>query len=239
MSTAGNAPSLFHITRCAQNRLPREQPTPAPNSEPAAIALCSPYCLANVPRTPQRTPRPHTRAHTRSIRSPVPEKTSLSCATRSHPCPIQPLTRPTNPHDCAISPHQSRNFANPLETPAHPCYPRPREGPTPRPGNPYPHTGKAPGIVGTSKTGHRPPTRPLSYSVTRRHFCVTTTGARHYRLEQDRRHPQLRVAQNVAETNRIRCPVFARTTELGAPGNLKQARNPRPPIRFVGPFGVL
>ena len=157
MSTAGNAPSLFHITRCAQNRLPREQPAPAPNSEPAAIALCSPYCLANVPRTPQRTPRPHPRAHTRSIRSPVPEKTSLSCATRSHPCPIQPLTRPTNPHDCAISPHQSRNFANPLETPAHPCYPRPREGPTPRPGNPYPHTGKAPGIVGTSKTGHRPP----------------------------------------------------------------------------------
>ena len=171
MSTAGNAPSLFHITRCAQNRLPREQPAPAPNSEPAAITLCSPYCLANVPRTPQRTLRPHPRAHTRSIRSPVPEKTSLSCATRSpaltHPTPHTTHVVPTSAPFLPTNPPQSRNFANPLETPAHPCYPRPREGPTPRPGNPYPHTGKAPGIVGTSKTGHRPaPCPTLSHGAT-------------------------------------------------------------------------
>ena len=189
---------------------------------------------AHPGRTPAPTPDPFAPPYPKKRHSPAPPVPTPAPSNLSHAPPI-PTTAPFLP----TNPPQSRNFANPLETPAHPCYPRPREGPIPRPGNPYPHTGKAPGIVGTSKTGHRPPTRPLSYSVTRRHFCVTTTGARHYRLEQDRRHPQLRVAQNVAETNRIRCPVFARTTELGAPGNLKQARNPRPPIRFVGPFGVL
>ena len=88
--------SLFQITRCAQNRLPREQPAPAPDSEPTAIALRSPYCSANVPRTPQRTPRPHNLGQTRPIRSPVPEKTSPCRATRSQPCLIQPHTRPTS-----------------------------------------------------------------------------------------------------------------------------------------------
>ena len=157
MSTAGNAPSLFHITRCAQNRLPCEQPAPAPNSEPAAIALCSPYCLANVPRTPQRTPRPHPRAHTRSIRSPVPRK------KRHSPAPPVPTPAPSNPSHAPpipttapflpTNPPQSRNFANPLETPAHPCYPRPREGPTPRPGIHTPKRVRPRASVGASLVG--------------------------------------------------------------------------------------
>ena len=150
MSTVGNAPSLFHITRCAQNRLPCEQPAPAPNSEPAAIALCSPYCLANVPRTPQRIPRPHPLAQNRLPRSPVPEKTSLSRATRSpaltHPTPHTTHVVPTSAPFLPTNPPQSRNFATPLEVYAHACYPRPREEPTPRPGNHTPKRGKPQGI---------------------------------------------------------------------------------------------
>ncbi len=141
-------PSLFQITRCAQNRLPREKPAPVPNSESAAIALRSPYCSANAPRTPQRTPRPHNLPHTRPIRSPIPRK------KRHFPAPPVPGPAPSNPtHALPIlttapflptNPPQFRNFANPLETPAHPCYPRPSEGPTPRPGKPYPPHGVRP-----------------------------------------------------------------------------------------------
>ena len=122
-----------------------KQPAPVPNSESAAIALRSPYCSANAPRTPQRTPRPHNLPHTRPIRSPIPRK------KRHFPAPPVPGPAPSNPtHALPIlttapflptNPPQFRNFANPLETPVHPCYPRPSEGPTPRPGNPTPHTG--------------------------------------------------------------------------------------------------
>ena len=89
--------SLSQIARCAQNRLPREQPAPAPNSEPTAIALRSPYGLANVPPdAPTLTPAAHQRPHPTHSRPRTPKKTSLSRATRSRPCPIQPHTRPTS-----------------------------------------------------------------------------------------------------------------------------------------------
>ena len=142
--------SLFQITRCAQNRLPREQPAPAPDSGPTTIALRSPYCLPNIPRTPQRTPRPHPLAQTRPIRSPVPEKTSPSRATHSpaltHPTPHTTHLVPTSAPFLPTNPLQSRNFATALEAYAQACYPRLREEPTPRPGNHTPKRGKAPGI---------------------------------------------------------------------------------------------
>ena len=80
----------------------------------------------------------------------TPKKVSPSRATRS---PAQPHAIPRTSHlfPTAVpflptNPPQSRNFATPLERHAHPCYPRPREGPTPRPGNYTPKRGKAPGI---------------------------------------------------------------------------------------------
>ncbi len=107
---------------------------------------------AHPGRTPAPTPDPFAPPYPKKRHSPAPPVPTPAPSNLSHAPPI-PTTAPFLP----TNPPQSRNFANPLETPAHPCYPRPREGPTPRPGNPYPHTGKAPGIVGTSKTGHRPP----------------------------------------------------------------------------------
>ena len=89
------SPSLFQITRCAQNRLPREQPAPAPDSEPTAIPLRSPYCAANFHRTPQRTPpaaqsRPHP-AHSRP-------GTRKSVTLPRHPFPAQPHPIPRTSH---------------------------------------------------------------------------------------------------------------------------------------------
>ena len=160
----------------APRTVSREQPAPAPNSGPTAIALRSPYRSANVPRTAQRTPRWRPLAHIRSIRSPVPRK------KRHSPAPPVPGPAPSNPtHAPPIpvsaqflptKPPQSRNFATALEPYAHPCYPRPREGPTPRPGNPVPTRGKAPGIRrGVENwppaTDHRPaPCPTLSHGAT-------------------------------------------------------------------------
>ena len=150
-----NATSQFQITRCAQNRLPHQQPAPAPNSAPTAIALRSPYCLPNVPRTPQRTPRPHNLAHPRPIRSPVPEKTSLLRATRSQPCLIQPHTRLTS------SP-LLRHFSPPIPRFRQPSgnirtyvLPSPSRGTDPAARKPYPQSGVRPqASVGASNTGH-------------------------------------------------------------------------------------
>ena len=132
--------SLFQITWRPQNRLPREQPAPVPDSGPAAIALRSPCCLPDFPRTPQRTPRPHTLAQTRPTRSPVPEKNvTFPChpfPALPHPTPHTTHVVPTSAPFLPTNPPRSRNFATPLETYAHTCYPRPREEPTPRPGNP-------------------------------------------------------------------------------------------------------
>ena len=139
----------------------------------AAIASRSPYCLANVPRTPQRTLRPHPLAQTRPQSNPVPRK------KRHFPAPPVPGHAPSNPtHVLPIptpaqflptNPPQSRNLANLLDVYAHPCYPRSREGPTPRPGNPTPKRGLVPGIRGDVEnwppaTDHRPV--PLSSSAT-------------------------------------------------------------------------
>ena len=148
----------------------------ARNSEPTAIALRSPYCLPNIPRTPQRTLRPHPLAQTRPTRSPVPEKTSLSCATHSpaltHPTPHTTHVVPTSAPFLPTNPPRSRNFATPLETYAHACYPRPREEPTPRPGgNPTSKRGRPRGIrrgvpcgcpvaVKTRLSDHAPSTCP-------------------------------------------------------------------------------
>ena len=86
--TATGSPSLFQITRCAENRLPRKQPAPMPNSEPTAIALRSPYRSANVPRTPPI-------ALTRPIRFPIPRK---SVTLPRHPFSALPHPTPRTPH---------------------------------------------------------------------------------------------------------------------------------------------
>ena len=220
--------SLFQITRCAQNRLPRKQPAPAPDSEPTAIALRSPYRLANVARTPQRTPRPHTRAQTRPTRSPVPEKTSLSRATRSQRCLVQPHTRPTS------SP-RLRHFyppirPNPAISPpllkythirATLAYARERtRGPETQPANGVRpraiRRGVPRGRTGAVKTRlSNPAPSPLS-SVLLCHaasLLCPKNPLRRYRFARDRRHSQLRGAQNVAETNRL--PAFAGITVSG------------------------
>ena len=88
--------SLIQITRCAQNRLPRQQPAPAPNSETTAIALRSPYCLANFHGRPN--------AHPGRTPSPTPDPLAPSSRKKRHPrapsvprpCPIQSHARPTS-----------------------------------------------------------------------------------------------------------------------------------------------
>ncbi len=96
---------------------------------------------AHPGRTPSPTPDP--------FAPRTPKKVSPSRATRS---PAQPHAIPRTSHlfPTAVpflptNPPQSRNFATPLERHAHPCYPRPREGPDPRPGNLTLKRGKAPG----------------------------------------------------------------------------------------------
>ena len=169
------------------------------------------------PERPGAHPGRTNLAHTQPIRAPAPEKT---VTLPRHPFPALPHPTPRTSHlfptaapFLPTNPPQSRNFASPLETRAHPCYSRPREGPTPRPGNPAPQRGEAPGIRRgvqnwTPATGHSPPTRPLSYAVTRCHSCVPKTRAGRYRFAQDRRRPQLRGAQNVAESDRFLTPAL-------------------------------
>ncbi len=237
--TATGPPSLFQIARCAQNRLPREKPAPAPNSEPTAIALRSPYRLANVPRTPQRTP-PAAQARPHSIHSlpHTPKKASLYRAIRSQPCPIQPHARLTSsPRLHHFSPPIRTNPAISPTLLKHPhiratlaqARDRPR-GPETLP----PTRGKAPGIrkgvpcgcpVAVQIRLSEPCSVPLSSSATRSHSCVPAKRRRHYRFARDRGHPQLGGAQNVAETNRL--PAFAGITVLGTSGNLTQARHHR------------
>ena len=148
---------------------------------------------------------------TRPSGFPAPRK---SVTLPRHPFPAQPHPTPRTPHlfpatvpFLPTNPLQSLKFANPIETHAHPCYPRPREGPTPRPGNAATNRDQAPGIRWNVENW--PPAAdpaPLSYSATRCHFCVTEKRTGHYRIEQNRRRSQLRAAQNVAETNRFRFP---------------------------------
>ena len=135
--------ALFQITRCAQNRLPREQPALAPSSEPTAITLRSPYCLANVPRTPTHTPAVPPRPHpTHSLPS-----TRKNVTFPRHPFPALPHPTPHTPHFIPTSapflptnPPPIPQFRHALEDDAQTCYPRQREGQTPRPANPTPNT---------------------------------------------------------------------------------------------------
>ncbi len=124
-------------------------------------------------------------------------------------------------------------FATPLETYAQACYPRSREEPAPRPGNPTPKRGKAPGIRRgvpcgcpvAVKTRLSDPVRPPVLLCHAAPLLCPNNPRRHYRFARDRRHLQLGGAQNVAETNRLLA--FAGTTVLAVPGNLKQAPGER------------
>ena len=101
----------------------------------------------------------------RTLSHPCTRKKASPCrSTRSRPCPIQPHARLTSsPPLRHFSPPLRPDptiRATPLETHAHPCYPRSREGPTPQPGNLHPNGIKPRASVGASVTGHWPPTRP-------------------------------------------------------------------------------
>ena len=163
---------------------------------------------AHPGHTPAPTPDPFAPPH--------PEK---SVTRARHPSPAQPHPTPRTSHLFPRLRHffppirpQSRNFATPLEIYAHTCYPRPREGPTPRPGNPTPKRGKAPGIRRCVENWPPATDVPLSSSVTRCHSSVPKYPLWQYRFAQVRRQPQLRGAQNVAERNRFRLLAFAGTT---------------------------
>ena len=164
------------------------------------------------PVPPQPTPRPHPLAHTRPPSRPVPPK------TRHSPAPPVPGPAPSNPTPRPASSPRLHHFsppirpdpqiiASPLETRAHQCYPRPSEGPTPLP-CPTGHSAKAPGLRRAVVDRPLIPDAPLSSSVTRRHSCVPKTRAGRYRFAQDRRCPQLRGAQNVAESDRFLTPAL-------------------------------
>ena len=144
------------------------------------MSLIHPYANRGFTSSPNSDPS----------RAPAPRK------NRHLPAP--PVSRPcTHPH----APHTSRQSssylaqflptnppspripADPLELTAHTCYPRPREGPTPRPGNAATNRDQAPGIRWDVE--NRPPASdpaPLSYSATRCHFCVTEKRAGQYRF---------------------------------------------------------
>ena len=175
-----------------------EQPVTTPNTVPTAIALTFSMLLRQCPlnapaHTPAAPPRPHP-AHPLS----VPRK---SVTFLRHPSPAMPHPPPRAPHlipttaqFLPTNPPQPRILAHPLEAYAHSCYPRPREGPTPRPGNPDPKRGEAPGIRRSVEnwspaTGHRRALCPAlsrgATSVSRRpRVCRTawrrTAGNRSY-----------------------------------------------------------
>ncbi len=226
--------SLSQVTRRAHNRFPRQQPAPAPNSEPTAIALtlssqCPP---ADSPtHTPATPPRPNP-----TLSFPgAPKKPSLSCAARAlalppkRPTGAQPLA-----HVCAVSPHR----CGPIPQSRHPLLQyayiratlaqardRPRGPESLPPVGIMPQASVGASLVGAQcqRRHGRSARRPLSCSATRRDTCAQNSPAGHYRIGQDRRHAQLRTQQNVAELSRFRLPLFAGATALGAHGNLKRA----------------
>ncbi len=173
-------------------------------------------CPLNAPaHTPAAPPRPHP-AHPLS----VPRK---SVTFLRHPSPAMPHPPPRAP----TSSPRLRNFSprirpNPAFSPtllkhthiratlAH-ARDRPR-GPETLP----PSRVRAPGIRRGAENWPPATARPLSYSVTRRHFCVPSAPCLHDSLAQDSRHSQLRNAQNVAETNRFRLPAYPVPVETGS-----------------------
>ena len=210
---------LFQITRRARNRLSREQPAPAPNSGPTAIALRSSCCSANVSLlTPQRTPRPHTLAHTRPHSPPSTPKNRHSPAPPI-PSPVwhaphaRPTTSPRPRHFFPPIRPQSRDFATPL-TPPHIRAILANARDRPRGHESLPPNGKdrrgipcgCPAAAKTDCRSARTSSVLLSCSATWRDTYAPNCPRRHYRIEQDRRHSQLRTQQNVTENNRFRLP---------------------------------
>ena len=198
------------------NSLP---PRPTLNLPPSPCVrrIAYPISPGRPNAQPGRTPSPKPDP----LAPPYPKKTSLSRATRSptltHPTPHTTHLVPTSAPFLPTNPPRSRNFATPLEIYAQACYPRSREEPAPRPGNPTLKRGKAPGIRRGVPCGRPVAVKTrLSDPVLLCHaapLLCPNNPRRHYRFARDRRHPQLRGAQNVAETNRL--PAFAGITVSG------------------------
>ena len=125
----------------------RPQSSPSPTACPRA-RLCT-YSHRHafailLTQCPLGRPNVHPGRTTSSKPDPLaPTYLEKSVTLARHPSPAQPHPIPLTSHlfltpapFLPINPLQSRNFASPLEAYAHTCYPRPREGPTQRPGNP-------------------------------------------------------------------------------------------------------
>ena len=125
------------------NSLP---PRPTLNLPPSPCV-----CHIAYPMSPER-PNAHLGRPTSPTHDPVaPSYPEKSVTLARHPFPPLPHPIPRTSHlfptAASFLPtnlSQSRNLASPLETYAQPCYPRPREGPTPRPANPAPKRGVCP-----------------------------------------------------------------------------------------------
>ncbi len=213
------------------NSLP---PRPTLNLRPSPRVRHIAYPIS--PGRPNAHPRPYNLAQTRPIRSPVPEKTSLSRATQSQRCLVQPHTRPTSsprlrhfyppirPNPAISPPHLKHTHIRATLTHGRGGFQtRPRD--RPRGPETQPPNGVRPrairrgvprGRTGAVKTRlSNPAPSPLS-SVLLCHaasLLCPKNPLRRYRFARDRRHPQLRGAQNVAETNRH--PAFAGITVSG------------------------
>ena len=196
-------------------------PRPTLNLRPSPCAHH--YCFANVPVGPTHIPGLHPLVQNPTHSLPRTTK------NRHSPAPPVPARAPSNTTHVLPIPTSLRHFSPPIR-------PNPAISPTPlkhtyiratlaqardRPRRPEtlpPERGKAQ-ATDRGVPCWRPvaakalrPCPPLSRGVT---SVSQMTPRRHYRFAQDRRHPQLRHAQNVAESNRIRVSASAETTVLG------------------------
>ena len=155
-------------------------------------------------------------AHPGPIRARYPEK---SVTFPRHPCYS---AAPTQAHTCPSTSPRLRHFSPPIRpNPAtRTCNIRTfvlsslTRGTDPAARNPYPHRRGIPcgcpaspvGALWQRRDTAGRPFRPLSCSATRRDTYVPNCPRRHYRIERDRRHSQLRTQQNVTESNTFRLP---------------------------------
>ena len=169
---------------------------------------------AHPGRTPAPKRDPLAPQYPKKRHSPAPPVPSAASSNPTHVPPLHPA--------CAISTHQSA--PNPAISPpllkythirATLAYARDRtRGPETQPSNGVRpraiRRGVPRGRTGAVKTRlSNPAPSPLS-SVLLCHavpLLCPKNPLQHYRFARDRRHPQLRGAQNVAETNRL--PAFA------------------------------
>ena len=170
---------------------------------------------AHPGRTPSPKPDPLAPPYPKKRHSPVPTIPQL--------CPIQSRARPTS------SPRLHHFFPpirpNPAISPALLKHTHKRATlalARDRPRGPEslrPIGGKAPGTrKGVSRGRPVAVKTRLSAPVLLCHaapLLCPNNPLRHYRFARDRRHAQLRGAQNVAKTNRFRLPAFAGMTVLG------------------------